>query len=207
MYDIPSDSFVFTCQNHCSRINPEVFGVWSNILDQIPKSILWLQNCGSLAKSNLLKEAINRGIDSNRLVFLDRETVPSNFEYERIGKYLATYKLADLFLDTWPYNGGTTVVDALSVGLPVITIEGITPSSRMASSALRALELTELIASNKEEYIKLAINLAKNNVLLNNIKQKAIKNKEISKLFNSVNNAKDIENALLKIFNDYMKKL
>jgi len=105
----------------------------------------------SFRKKNLIKEIIARGIDPKRLVFGDSLPRP---------EYLARYRVADLFLDTAPYNAGTTASDALRMGLPVLTVKGNAYPSRMASSILNAVNLPELITHSQEEYESLAIDLA-----------------------------------------------
>ena len=138
-------------------------------------------------------------------MFLNKELVPPEKEYERIGKYLATYKLADLFLDTSPYNGGTTVVDALLVGLPVITKTGETVVSRLATSALNAIEMPELITKSEQEYEELALELATNKDKLSQIKEKLAINKNKTSLFDPINNIRKIEKKYREFVQNYYK--
>ena len=176
-FGLPENGFVFTCQNGSQKIMPEVFDIWMEILKAVPESVLWLLEPHHSAKKNLIKEAQARGIESERLVFTQRETVEPEQENARIARYLASYKLADLFLDTWPYNAGTTSIDALWAGLPVLTKEGAAWSARMAANALQAIEASELITYTTKEYRDLAVELANNSQKLKLIKSKLQENR------------------------------
>jgi predicted O-linked N-acetylglucosamine transferase (SPINDLY family) len=198
-YGLPENAFVFTCQNNIQKINPEMFDIWMRLLQKIPGSVLWLLQPNDTAIQNLQHESQIRGVEQSRLVFTKREFVPAEQEYERIGKYLSSYKLADLFLDTLPYNAGTTAIDALWAGLPVLTQTGGTTVGRMATSALQALEMHELITKTKEEYEALALELALDKEKLTQIKIKLQNNKNCTALFDSLKNTKNIEKALYSL--------
>jgi predicted O-linked N-acetylglucosamine transferase (SPINDLY family) len=206
-YGLPESGFVFTCQNGCQKIMPEVFDIWMEILKAVPESVLWLLEPNHSAKKNLIKEAQARGIESERLVFTQRETVEPEQENARIARYLASYKLADLFLDTWPYNAGTTSIDALWAGLPVLTKEGAAWSARMAANALQAIEAPELITYTTKEYRDLAVELANNSQKLNLIKSKLQENRLTSALFDPVGNTQHIEAAYAKMYARYQADL
>jgi protein O-GlcNAc transferase len=143
---------VFCGFNNAYKINPSVFGSWMNILKRVDQSVLWLSDMAENSKSNLRKEAGRRGIDPDRLVFARR--LPSSSEH------LARHRLADLFLDTLPYNAHTTASDALWAGLPVLTQIGNGFAGRVAASLLDAAGLPELITRTREGYEALAIELA-----------------------------------------------
>jgi predicted O-linked N-acetylglucosamine transferase (SPINDLY family) len=202
-YGLPEKGFVFTCQNGCQKLTPEVFDVWMEILKAVPGSVLWLLKPSDLATSNLIKEALARGVDSERLVFTAREVVSMDQEKARTGRYLAGYRLADLFLDTWPYNAGTTAVDALWAGLPVLTKKGKALVARMATEALRGIEVPELITKTPEEYKELAIELAHNPEKLKQLKDKVQRNRLTTSLFDPVANTRHIENAYLEMYRRY----
>jgi len=203
-FGLPEDGFVFTCQNNIYKLRPDVFDIWMRLLQKVPGSVLWLLQPNATALANLQKEAKSRGIDPNRLVFVKRETVPADREYERIGKYLASYKMADLFLDTLPYNAGTTAIDALWAGLPVITQTGNSLVGRMATSALHAIEMPELITKSADEYEALALELALNPTKLKQIKEKLEKNRLTTALFDPKANTRNIENALTRAFSNHL---
>ena len=206
-FGLPQNGFVFTCQNGIQKITPEVFGIWMDILKTVPKSVLWLMQPNPTATHNLIKEALSHGVESDRLVFTKREVVESDQEQVRINRYLASYRLADLFLDTWPYNAGTTAADALFSGLPVLTKAGLSPVSRMATSALEAIEMPELITSSAAEYRSMAIDLATNPQLLREIRDKLARNKLTTPLFDSLTNTRYLESAYEKMYERYQAGL
>jgi len=148
---LPPDGFVYCSFNGSYKITPEVFAVWMRILRRVPNGVLWLIADNQWARDNLIRQATKHGIDAARLVFAER--VPP-------ADYLARYCVADLLLDTSPYNAGTTASDALWASLPVLTCPGRTFSSRMAGSLLNAVGLTELIVSDWLAYENKAVQLA-----------------------------------------------
>jgi predicted O-linked N-acetylglucosamine transferase (SPINDLY family) len=206
-FGLPETGFVFTCQNGCQKLLPEVFDIWMEILKAVPGSVLWLLKPNETAVKNLIKEANARGVEAERLIFTAREVVAIDQERARIGKYLASYKLADLFLDTWPYNAGTTAIDALWAGLPVLTKEGKAGVARMAAGALRGIEVTELITRTQQEYKELAIQLAHNPERLKQLKDKVQANRLTTSLFDPVANTRHIENAYLEMYRRYQVEL
>jgi predicted O-linked N-acetylglucosamine transferase (SPINDLY family) len=198
-FGLPDTGFVFTCQNGIQKIHPEVFDIWMRLLNNVPGSVLWLQEPHPTAIRNLQKEAQARGVNPARLVFLKREVVAVEQEPARIAKYLASYRLADLFLDTWPYNAGTTAIDALWAGLPVITKSGKSLVSRMATSALHDIEMPELITSTAQDYEALALELATNTSKLQAVKDKLASHRLTTALFDPVANTRHIENAYVSM--------
>lgn len=148
---LPPEGFVFCSFNNNYKYTPEVFEAWMAILQRVPESVLWLLSDNAWAEANLRKEAEARGVDAHRIVFSER-TSPEN--------YLARYEVADLFLDTFPFNGGTTANDALWMGLPVLTCSGRSFASRMAGALLTAAGLEELITFDLSDYQDKAVALA-----------------------------------------------
>ena len=142
-------------------------------------------------KLNLIKEISHRGIDSKRLIFGDR--IPRS-------EYLARFKVTDLFLDTRPYNAGTTASDALRMGLPVLTLKGESFNSREASSVLSSLNMPELITKSEKEYESLAIELASNPDKLKNIKDRLAVNLSSAPLYDTLLFTKNLEIAYKKIY-------
>ena len=147
---LPETGFVFCSFNNSLKYTPEVFDVWMRILNQVPHSVLWLLSDNQWAEKNLRREARARGIPDQRLIFGRRVAPPD---------YLARYQAADLFLDTFPFNAGTTANDALWMGLPVLTLSGQSFSSRMAGALLTAAGLPELITTSLEQYEQKAVQL------------------------------------------------
>jgi len=206
-FGLPEAAFVFTCQNGLKKLMPEVFDIWMEILKAVPGSVLWLQKPSDTAVKNLIKEANARGVDGERLIFTAREVVPKDQEKARIGRYLSSYRLADLFLDTWPYNAGTTAIDALWAGLPVLTKMGKAYVARMAAEALRAIEVPELITRTPQAYQELAIELAQNPEKLMQLKDKVHRNRLTTALFNPAANTRHIESAYLEMYKRYQESL
>ena len=171
---IPEKGFVFCCFNNNHKIAPEVFDCWMRILHQVNDSVLWLLEGNAIAVSNLRKEAVARGIGAERLIFAPFMP-PSD--------HLARHRLADLFLDTLPFNAHTTTSDALWAGLPVLTQIGETFAGRVAASLLNAIDLPELITSTRQEYFELAIALATNPGKLAAIKHRLSQNRLAKPLF------------------------
>ena len=149
-------------------------------------------------KINLTKEISLRGIDPNRLIFGER--LP-------MAEYLARYRIADLFLDTLPYNAGTTASDALRMGLPVLTCIGSSFASRVAASLLNAVNLPELITTTQEEYESLAIELATNPEKLKIIKDKLDDNLPTAPLYDTPLFTRHLESAYLTMYDRYQQGL
>jgi predicted O-linked N-acetylglucosamine transferase (SPINDLY family) len=152
-YGLPEEGLVFCCFNHNYKITPQIFEVWIKLLQEVRESCLWLMDLNETAKQNLIAYA-SKSIDPSRIIFAKR--VPS------IDEHLARYCLADLFLDTFPYNGHTTCSDALFAGLPVVTMRGESFASRVCSSMLSDLSLGGLSAVSYDGYYEIALELALN---------------------------------------------
>ena len=148
---LPAQGFVFCCFNNIYKLTPQVFDIWMRLLNRVPGSVLWLAPSDPGVVERLRAQAQARGVAAERLVFSRR------VEY---ADYLARYPLADLFLDTLPFNAGTTASDALWAGLPVLTQIGDTFAGRMAASLLDAVGLPELITPDAAAYEAQALRLA-----------------------------------------------
>jgi len=186
-FGLPAEGFVFCSFNHAYKINPTIFDVWMRILKRCPGSVLWLMKLNDTAEPNLRKEAEARGVDPARLIFATRLL--------KIEDHLARYRLADLFLDTIPYNAHTTACDALFVGLPVLTCPGKAFPGRVAASLLRAIGLTELITASFTDYENVAVRLAHDPSLLTDLKQKLKANRETYPLFKTEEFCRNLEYA------------
>ena len=148
---LPEDGFVFCCFNHTAKLTPTVFDIWMRLLTDLPGSVLWLREAFGSAAPRLRCEAAARGVDPQRLVF-----APTTAR----APYLARLGLADLFLDTLPYNAHTTGIDALRVGLPLLTVRGECFAGRVAASLLQAAGLPELVAHDLGDYASRARRIA-----------------------------------------------
>ena len=166
------------------------------ILKQIEGSVIWLLELNASAAGNLKKEAVARGVSSERLVFAKRMPLP---------EHLARHNLADLFLDTLPYNAHTTASDALWIGLPVLTCLGETFAGRVAASLLNAIHLPELITTTQEAYEALAIDLATHPEKLSVIKRKLAENRLTTPLFDTKLFTKHIEAAYSIMWERYQR--
>jgi predicted O-linked N-acetylglucosamine transferase (SPINDLY family) len=195
---LPEDAFVFCCFNNNYKITPEVFDSWMRILQQVDGSVLWLFEGNAMASSNLTREAKSRGLKSERLIFAQRIPLPD---------HLARLRLADVFLDTLPYNAHTTASDALWAGLPVLTRIGETFAGRVAASLLNAIGLPELITSTSQEYETLAIELATDDGDLANIKRKLAENRLARPLFDTQLFTQHIEAAYTVMYQRYQSGL
>lgn len=183
---LPDSGFVFCCFNSSYKITPAIFDDWMAILRAVPDSVLWLMQASAEACENLRKEAQRRGIDARRLVFA---------RWRRVEDHLGRCPLADLFLDTVPYNAHTTASDALWSGVPVLTRTGATFVSRVATSLLHAVGLPELSVRSAEEYRKTAIRIARSPGELRSFKERLGLARTRSTLFDSVGYCRLLESA------------
>lgn len=183
---LPENGFVFCCFNNSYKITPDLFDIWMRLLQKVEGSILWLSEANETSKANLLKEANKRQIASERLVFAKRQP---------LADYLANYRQADLFLDTFCYNAGTTASDALWAGLPVLTRLGETFAQRMAGSLLNAIGLPGLITQSHQAYEALAIELATNPDRLREIRRRLGANRATHPLFDTAGFTRSLEQA------------
>ena len=191
-------SFVFCCFNSNYKITPTVFNCWMQILKKADSSVLWLLESNAHAAANLRKEAGARGVNPDRLVFAKPVS---------LSDHLARHHLADLFLDTLPYNAHTTASDALWTGLPVLTQIGETFAGRVAASLLTAIGLPELITSTPQAYAGLAVELATNPAMLAAIKQRLANNRQTAPLFDTKLFTKHIEAAYIAMYERYQAGL
>ncbi len=196
-YKLPEDGFVFCCFNQTFKILPEVFEIWMRLLKARPGSVLWLLESNAVAKENLIREAAMQDVEANRIIFAPR--VP-------IADHLARHALADLFLDTLPYNAHTTASDALWMGLPLLTCTGRSFAGRVAGSLLNALGMTELITDSLEAYEEKALQLSSDTAKLKSIKQQLQTNKMNSALFDTERFARDLENCYQDVWKRYLAK-
>ena len=183
---LPEQGFVFRCYNNSYKILPEVFDCWMRLLQQVPGSVLWLLDENPTATANLKREAQQRGIDPGRLVFSGRIEMSEHFARNRV---------ADLFLDTFPYTAHSTACDALWSGLPVLTRMGESFASRVAGSLLSAMGLPELITHSVAEYEARALHFAQHPGELAALRERLLHNRDHGPLFNTQTFARRLEAA------------
>ena len=189
---LPEGGTVFCCFNSPHKINPVFFDIWMRLLKNIDDSVLWFAGGNQKGQENLQREAEARGVAAQRIVFMPRVTESES--------YLARYRLADLFLDTLPYNAITTAIDALWAGLPVLTCRGRTFAGRGATSMLHAVEMPELIADSLETYEATALRLARNRPALSDLRQRLTNERGTLPLFNTDRFRRNIERAYTAIW-------
>ena len=191
---LPEQGFVFCCFNHSYKISPSTFAVWMRVLERVEGSVLWLLGGNPLTEANLRKQAAQRGIAPERLVFAQR--LP-------LAEHLGRQRLADLFLDTLPFNAGATASPALWAGLPVLTCMGETFAGRMGASLLRAIDLPELITTNQQDYEALAIELALNPERLRQLREGLERNRLTTPLFDTARFTRNLEAAYSAMLQRY----
>jgi predicted O-linked N-acetylglucosamine transferase (SPINDLY family) len=187
---LPATGFVYCCFNASYKITPPTFDSWMRILRHVPDSVLFLLSENPMVMGNLRREAQSRHVAPERLIFGDRV----DFSH-----YLARLRAADLFLDTHPYNAGTTASDALWAGLPVLTCPGQSFAARMGSSILQGIGLPELIAQSREEFEQMAIDFAQNPDRLAQVRAKLATNRITGKMFDGRSAADAVEQAYLQM--------
>jgi protein O-GlcNAc transferase len=189
------EEFVFCCFGRLEKIDTDVFSVWMKILLKVPNAVLWLLRFNLMAESNLRKVSAELGVDPKRIKFLDIGTK----DY-----LLKKQSAADLFLDTLHFNANVTAANALSSGLPVLTMPGNTFISRVCASLLVSAGLPELIASDLKDYENIAISLANNPSKLLSLKESLIRKKNKLPLFDTASNVQHLEKAYVKVWRDYL---
>ena len=193
---LPETGFVFCCFNNNYKITPTLFDVWMRLLQRIEGSALWLLEGSATAARNLRGEAERRGVAPQRLIF---------GPHVKVDEHLARHRLADLFLDTLPYNAHTTASDALWAGLPVLACTGNAFAGRVSTSLLSAVGLPELITRNLAEYEALALRLATTPAMLAGIASKLAHNRSTYPLFNTDRFRRNMEAAYVMMWERYQR--
>lgn len=195
---LPESGFVFCCFNNNYKIAPAVFDVWMRLLHEVPGSVLWLLGDNDAATRNLRAEAAARGVEPARLVFAQRVSPEA---------HLARHRLADLFLDTLPYNAHTTASDALWAGLPVLTCLGNAFAGRVAASLLRAVDLPQMITASPEEYRLRALELVRDPAQLVRMRAHLASTRMTQPLFDTERSCRHLEKAYSGMWQRYANGL
>ena len=198
-FGLPENTFVFCCFNNDFKFNEQVIHSWSTILSSVPNSVLWISENNEFFKGKLQVRFKELGIDPNRLIYAQR--------VEAMPDHLARYALADLFLDTFPYNAHATAVDSLKAGTPVLTWIGKSFAARVAASLLNAIGLPELIAHSQEEYESCAIELASHPERMRALKERLFVNRQSKPLFNTALYTQHIEAMFIQMHARHAAKL
>ena len=184
---LPEDAFVMCAFNHTYKILPEAFDTWCAVMNDAPHAVLWLKETNGQLHDNVRREARARGVDPARIVFAKALSYADHF---------SRLALADLFVDTWPYNAHTTAADALWAGVPVVTLYGNSYASRVAASVLNAAGLSELAFATVHDYRCAITVLALEPALLSGYRQHLQSQRMSLPLFDSSAYTRDFE-ALL----------
>jgi predicted O-linked N-acetylglucosamine transferase (SPINDLY family) len=195
-YDLPDNALVFCCFNASYKITPKVFSIWTKLLKLIPGSILWLLDSNPHATVNLKREAADRGVDPGRLVFAP------HLPYS---DHLARFAVADLFLDTFPYNAHTLSSDALWGGCLVLTCSGRTFASRVAASLLHSVGLPELICRSLSDYESLALALARSPERLRRLRERLHAARPSAPVFDVKSFTRNLETAFVTMWESYRR--
>ena len=198
-FNIPDNRFIFCCFNNSYKLNSATLDSWAKIMSRALNSVLWISENNAEFRNNILNEFAKRGIDHDRIIFAER--------VESMEDHLARYQMADLFLDTLPFNAHTTAVDALKACVPLLTLAGSAFAGRVGASLLRAMNLPELITHSREEYESLAISLATNPEKFADLKKKISINRFTTPLFNTPLFARNIETAYQQMYKRYQEDL
>jgi predicted O-linked N-acetylglucosamine transferase (SPINDLY family) len=185
---LPASGFIWCSFHSTYKLNPSSFDIWTRLLRAVPGSVLWVLGGKAEIEDNLRREARSRGVDPERLVFAQPEPYP---------RHLARLPLANLCLDTYPFNGGATTSDALWAGVPVVTCSGASYAARMSGSLLNTLGLSSLVASSLEEYERLALHLAQDPGRLEGIRTALARQKTLSPLFDTDRFRRHLEAAFI----------
>jgi predicted O-linked N-acetylglucosamine transferase (SPINDLY family) len=187
---LPDDAFVICAFNHPYKIRPEIFDTWCAVLHEVPDALLWLRQTCASTRANIWREAESRGVARERVVFANPVA------YREYSSHLA---LADLFVDTWPYNGHSTAADALWAGVPVVTRCGESFASRVAASVVNAAGIGELAFATDQEYGSAIATLATNRDLLARYRSHLETRRMSLPLFDSTRYARELEALLARM--------
>ncbi len=183
---LPDDAVVLCCFNSAHKLKPAVFDSWMRVLAQVPQTVLWLWADDEIVRDRLRREAAARGVAPQRILFADG--VPHH-------EHLARLRLADLFVDTLPYNAHTTASDALWSGVPVVTQIGNAFAGRVAASLLQAVDLPQLITTSPADYEARILELVHDRAQRAQLRRHLETNARTSRLFDSTRFTRHLESA------------
>ena len=195
-FGLPDNKIVFCCFNQNYKVTPAEISVWSDILHQVPNSIIWFYRSNSWAEASIRRAFRERNISTQQVVF------SAHVAHK---KHLSRYRHADLFLDTFNVNAHTTASDALWAGVPLITKPGHQFAARVAGSLAIAAGIPEVIVSTQKEYIDLAVELALDNTLRTELRQKLQSQRDTCPLFDSRKYTHDLESLYEAMFETWIK--
>lgn len=182
---LPDKAFVLCSFNNIYKFNPQLFDLWCALLKAMPDAVLWLPRHNDAVAENLRREFVARGLDAQRLVLADRIDSPE--------EHLGRMQLADLALDTFPYNSHSTGVNILWAGVPMVTKRGDTFAGRVGASLLAAAGLPELIAESDDEYAALVLDLYRDRAQLAALRERLAQARQTAPLFDVNRFVRDLE--------------
>lgn len=191
---LPEDGFVLCAFNHGYKILPPAFDAWCRVLHRVPRAVLWLKESNAQLAGNVRREAAARGIAPGRIVFAPKVGYAEHF---------SRLALADVFVDTWPYNAHTTAADALWAGLPVLTLPGESFASRVAASVLAAVGLEGLAMGSVEDYEAALVTMAGDDSILAGLRAHLVSNRLQLPLFDSVGHTRRFEALLGRMWQQW----
>jgi predicted O-linked N-acetylglucosamine transferase (SPINDLY family) len=195
---LPEDAVVLCCFNQTYKLSPRMLDLWSRILADAPKTVLWMLAWNPHAKENLLRELAARGVAPERVIFASKLDLAG---------HIARLRAADLFLDTWPCNAHTTASEALWAGVPMLTVPGTTFASRVAASLVAACGLGDLACASEDDYVELATALANEPDTLRGIKAHLESNRRTLPLFDAERLARDMDALLARMHERHLAGL
>ncbi len=196
-FGIDEDAFVFC--SFCSpyKYEPTTFSAWMKILKAVENSVLWLLGNGNTTfEKNIYASVEKHGVDAKRVMIAP---------YLNISDHLNRLKLCDLFLDTLYYTSCSSGSHALMMGVPVISIRGVTNAMRQGASVCHAASTDETVCNSIDEYYSKAVELALNKSKLNHIKNKLVENQSKIPIFNTKLHVENLERSYLTIWDTYQK--
>lgn len=187
-YGLPDDAFVYCAFHQESKITPDSFALWMEVLRAVPRSVLWFRALPEPGPRNLKKTAAAQQVDPARLVF-------APFEPRGGGRYFGRHDLGDVLLDALHHNAVTSACDALAAGLPLLTVNGNAPAARAAESIVRAAGLPELVAEDRAAFVDSAIRLGKEPGMLRRVREQLAANRARAPLFDTQARVRELEEA------------
>ena len=192
--NLPDHGFVFCCLNGSQKITATIFAAWMRILAGVPDSVLWLLDSAADTMARLRQMAEEQGIAAHRLCFAPKRPNP---------QHLARYRLADLFLDTFPYGAHTTASDAMWMGVPVVTMPGTSFAARVCAGLVQAAGLPDLICADVDGYVARAVAIGRDPDALSALRQRLELQRDSSVLFDTPRLVRHLESLYDEMWNDF----
>lgn len=197
-YGLASNAFVYCAFHKAEKISPDVFDLWMKVLRAVPHSVLWFRALSDTASGNLRRQALEAGVDPQRLAF-------APFEPRESPRYAARHRLGDLMLDSLHHNAIESACDALGAGLPVLTLRGGALASRAGESLASSAGLPDLVAGDRNEYVKLAIELGREPMKIKAMKDRLRANRHTAPLFDTAGRVRALEAAFQEMYDRMMR--